>query len=72
MLQSHIKIMCSASSIESLKLALQSIIDRLDDEEMATVFHDDFNYTFETFDNETLKTFEINPNEFLFLDLPNL
>jgi hypothetical protein len=64
--------MCSASSIESLKLALQSIIDRLDDEEMATVFHDDFNYTFETFDNETLKTFEIDPNEFLFLDLPNL
>ncbi len=64
--------MCSASNVESLKKALQTIINRLDDEEMATVFHDDFNYTFETFDNETLKTFEINPNEFLFLDLPNL
>lgn len=71
MFQNHIKITASAENLNSLKLALKSIIEKLDSEEISTVIHDDYNFTYETFDNKTLETFQIDPNEFMFLDLPN-
>jgi hypothetical protein len=71
MFNSHIKISASAYDLEQLKNALLSIISKLDNEEIATVLHDDYHFSFETFDNDTLQTFQIDPDEFLFLDLPS-
>jgi hypothetical protein len=31
--------------------------------------HDDYRMTYEMFDNETLKTFEVDPDEFLYQDI---
>ena len=53
----HFNTLISASSKESLKQALQTIIDRLDKEEIAAVVHDDYSFNFETFDNNTLDKF---------------
>jgi hypothetical protein len=71
MFKSHIKITASAENIEQLKQALINIIKRLDHDELTTYFHDDYEYSYETFDNETLITFGIKPENFLFSDLPS-
>jgi hypothetical protein len=65
----HFNTLISASSKETLKQALQMIIDRLDKEEIATVVHDDYSFNFETFDNSTLEIFDIDPEEFLYQEL---
>ena len=71
MFKSHIKITASAENLEQLKQALIKIIHRLDQEELTTYFHDDYEFSYETFDNETLITFGIKPENFLFSDLPD-
>lgn len=71
MFKSHIKITASAENLEQLKQALIKIIHRLDQDELTTYFHDDYEFSYETFDNETLITFGIKPENFLFSDLPN-
>ena len=71
MLASHIKISASAENLEQLKNALLLIISKLDCEEISTTFHDDFQFSFETFDSETLNVFDVDPKQFIFIDLPN-
>lgn len=71
MLESHIKINASAENLEQLKNALLLIISKLDCEEISTTFHDDFQFSYEVFNSETLSVFDVDPKQFIFLDLPN-
>jgi len=71
MLASHIKISASAENLEQLKNALLLIISKLDYEEISTTFHDDFQFTFEVFDSQILSIFDVEPKDFIFMDLPN-
>jgi len=71
MLENHIKISASANSIEQLKKCLNTIIDRLENDDIALVYHDDFQFSYELFDNEILEIFDVSPKEFITCDLPN-
>jgi hypothetical protein len=71
MLANHIKINASAENLEQLKNALLLIISKLDGEEISTTFHDDFQFSYELFDSQTLNLFDVDPKEFIFVDLPN-
>ena len=71
MLANHIKINASAENLEQLKNALLLIIGKLDCEEISTTFHDDFQFSYEIFDSQTLNLFDVDPKEFIFIDLPN-
>jgi hypothetical protein len=68
----HLKLVVSALDKNSLQDCLNEIICKLNSEELGIVYHDDYQYSFEVFDNETLKIFEVDPNNFIFENLPNL
>lgn len=68
----HLKLTVSAFDLNSLKFCFDEIIKKLETEELAIVYHDDYQYSYESFDNEILEIFDIEPDNFILENLPNL
>jgi hypothetical protein len=54
---------------KALKSALEFACKTIDKDDTMLFIHDDYRMSYEMFDNETLKTFEVDPDEFLYQDI---
>ena len=68
-MNTHITLVISAMNKKALKSALEFACETIDKDDTMLFIHDDYRMTYEMFDNETLKTFEVDPDEFFYQDI---
>ncbi len=68
-MNTHITLVISAIDKKALQLALELASRKICEDDTMFFIHDDYRMTYELFDNETLKTFEVDPDEFLYQDI---
>ena len=68
-MNTHITLVISAMDKKSLQSALELASRKICEDDTMFFIHDDYRMTYELFDNETLKTFEVDPDEFLYQDI---
>jgi hypothetical protein len=68
-MNTHITLVISAIDKKALKSALEYACRTIDQDDTIFYMHDDYRMSYEMFDNETLKTFEVDPDEFLYQDI---
>lgn len=68
-MNTHITLVISAMNKKALKSALVLACKAIDEDDTMLFIHDDYHMSYEMFDNETLKTFEVDPDEFLYQDI---
>ena len=68
-MNTHITLVISAIDKKALQLALELASIKICEDDTMFFIHDDYRMTYELFDNETLKTFEVDPDEFLYQDI---
>jgi hypothetical protein len=68
-MNTHITLVISAIDKKALQSALELASRKICEDDTMFFIHDDYRMTYELFDNETLKTFEVDPDEFLYQDI---
>lgn len=68
-MNTHITLVISAMNKKALKSALLLAYKAIDEDDTMLFIHDDYRMSYEMFDNETLKTFEVDPDGFLYQDI---
>lgn len=68
-MKTHITLVISAIDKKALQSALELASRKIYEDDTMFFIHDDYRMTYELFDNETLKTFEVDPDEFLYQDI---
>jgi hypothetical protein len=68
-MNTHITLVISAIDKKALQSALELASRKIYEDDTMFFIHDDYRMTYELFDNETLKTFEVDPDEFLYQDI---
>lgn len=68
-MNTHITLVISAIDKKALKSALEFASRTISEDDTMFFIHDDYRMTYEIFDNETLNTFEVDPDEFLYQDI---
>ena len=68
-MNTHITLVISAMDKKSLQSALELASRKIIEDDTMFFIHDDYRMTYEIFDNETLKIFEVDPDEFLYQDI---
>lgn len=68
-MNTHITLVISATDKKALQSALELASRKINEDDTMFFIHDDYRMTYEIFDSETLKTFEVDPDEFLYQDI---
>lgn len=68
-MNTHITLVISAINKKALKSALEYACLTIDQDDTMFFIHDDYRMSYEMFDNQTLETFEVDPDEFLYQDI---
>ena len=68
-MNTHITLVISAIDKKAVKSALELASSTIFKDDTMFFIHDDYRMTYEIFDNETLNTFEVDPDEFLYQDI---
>jgi hypothetical protein len=68
-MNTHITLVISAIDKKALKSALQYAYMAIDKDDTIFSIHDDYRLSYEMFDNQTLHTFGVDPEEYLYQEI---
>lgn len=68
-MNTHITLVISAIDKKALKSALEFACRTIEQDDTMFFIHDDYRMSYEMFDNQTLNTFGVDPEEYLYQEI---